>query len=183
MAEERIVLIPQGVTVSASVSKVSVTGSKGTLERDFGIRGVSISVEGDKVRVGTDASRKKITSMVGTIEAHLKNMIIGVNSGFESKLKIVFAHFPINTAVEGNKFLIKNFTGEKKPRFAKIMEGVKVEVKDKDVIITGIDKEKVGQTGASIERATKIKSRDPRIFQDGIFIVEKPRGVDSESKK
>lgn len=177
MSEERVIQVPQGVTVSASGAKVTVSGPKGKLERDFEMRGISISTEGNKVVLKTDTARKKITSMVGTVEAHIKNMIKGVTAGFECKLRIMFAHFPINTAVEGSNFLIKNFTGEKNPRIARIFEGVKVEIKEKDVIVTGIDIEKVGQTAASIEQKTRIKSRDPRVFQDGIFIVEKARGA------
>ncbi len=41
------------------------------------------------------------------------------------------------------------------------------------MIVTGINKESVGQTVANIEQATKIKSRDPRVFQDGIYVVAK----------
>ena len=51
---------------------------------------------------------------------------------------------------------------------------VKVEVKNKvDVIVTGADIEKVGQTAANIERACRIRKRDRRVFQDGIYIVAK----------
>ena len=50
---------------------------------------------------------------------------------------------------------------------------MKVSVKGEDVTITGINKEHVGQTMANIEQATKIKGRDPRIFQDGIYLVDK----------
>ena len=51
---------------------------------------------------------------------------------------------------------------------------VEVEVKNKvDVIVTGADIEKVGQTAANIERACRIRKRDRRVFQDGIYIVAK----------
>jgi large subunit ribosomal protein L6 len=41
------------------------------------------------------------------------------------------------------------------------------------VVLTGIDKEKVGNTAANIEHATRIRKRDPRVFQDGIYITER----------
>ena len=51
---------------------------------------------------------------------------------------------------------------------------VKVEVQNKvDVIVSGADIEKVGQTAANIERSCKIRKRDRRVFQDGIYITSK----------
>lgn len=69
--------------------------------------------------------------------------------------------------------MIQNFLGERYPRKAEILETVKVEVKGEIITVTGIDKEKVGQTAANIERATKVKNRDIRVFQDGIYIVKR----------
>jgi large subunit ribosomal protein L6 len=88
-------------------------------------------------------------------------------------MKIVYAHFPMTVKVKGNLINIDNFLGERSPRVAKIMGDVKVSVKGEDVTITGINKEDVGQTMANIEQATKIKRRDPRVFQDGIYLVDK----------
>ena len=48
-----------------------------------------------------------------------------------------------------------------------------MEVKGDTVIVTGIDKELVGQTMANIEQATKVRGFDIRVFQDGIYLVEK----------
>ena len=51
---------------------------------------------------------------------------------------------------------------------------VEVRVVNKtDVVVRGADREKVGQTAANIERACRIKKRDRRVFQDGIYIVSK----------
>ena len=97
----------------------------------------------------------------------------GVTQGFEYKMKTVFSHFPIKTMVEGNEFIIQNFLGERSPRRAKILEGVNVDVKAENITIIGIDKEKVGQTVANIERATKVKERDIRVFQDGVYRISK----------
>jgi large subunit ribosomal protein L6 len=48
-----------------------------------------------------------------------------------------------------------------------------VAIKGDELIVTGINKEHVGQTAANIEQATRIKGRDPRVFQDGIYLTEK----------
>jgi len=72
---------------------------------------------------------------------------------------------------KGTELWIKNFLGEKKPRKAKIIGKVKIEVKGQDVRVHGADKEAVGQTVANIRTATRIREKDGRVFQDGIFIV------------
>jgi len=113
--------------------------------------------------------------MVGTFWAHIRNLIRGVTEGFEYKLKVVYAHFPIKLRVEGDEVIIENFLGEKHPRKAKIVGRVKVEIRGQEIIVKGIDKEECGQTAANLEQATKIKRLDPRVFQDGIYIVEKPK--------
>ena len=88
---------------------------------------------------------------------------------------MVYSHFPMKIAVKGDKFIIENFLGEKAPRSAMILAGAKVTIKGNEVFVTGSDLEKVSQTAANIERATKIRGFDPRVFQDGIYIVEKAR--------
>src|SRR4030065_2566176 len=93
-------------------------------------------------------------------------------------MKMVSAPFPIKASVNGDTFMIENFLGEKYPRKAKILGATKVNVKGDLVDLTGPDVEAVGQTAANIERATKIKGFDPRVFQDGIYIIQKPgRGL------
>ena len=116
--------------------------------------------------------------MIGTICAHINNMMKGVSKGFTYKLKIVYAHFPISVKVEGDKILIENFLGERAPRVAKIVGNTKVFVKGDDVIVQGINIEEVGQTAANIEQATRIKNKDPRKFLDGIYIYEKHEGLE-----
>ena len=117
--------------------------------------------------------RKKQKALTGTFVAHINNMIKGVTEEFEYKMKTVFSHFPIKTSVEGNEFVIQNFLGERAPRKAKILDGVTIEAKGDDITIRGIDKEKVGQTTANIERATIVRNRDIRVFQDGVYRTSK----------
>ena len=100
-------------------------------------------------------------------------MIKGVTEEFEYKMKTVFSHFPIKTSIEENEFIIQNFLGERAPRKAKILDGVTVETKGDDITVKGIDKEKVGQTAANIEKTTIVRNRDIRVFQDGIYRISK----------
>jgi len=173
-----LVEIPEGVEVQIEGSKIKVKGPKGELERDFshakGIRMRLFEEEGKKyVLVETFFANRKRKALVNTIAAHIKNMITGVTKGWRYKMKIVFSHFPINVKVVGDRVEIHNFIGEKAPRVAKILPGVTVKVQGRDVIVEGIDIEKVAQTAANIEQATKITEFDRRVFMDGIYIYEK----------
>ena len=98
-------------------------------------------------------------------------MCTGVTIGYLYSLKVVYSHFPIQLKMQGEKLEIMNFLGEKFPRTARILPGTTVKVGTDEVIVTGIDKELVGSTASNIEKATRIRDRDPRVFQDGIYIV------------
>lgn len=174
----RKVEIPEGVKVNIDGKRVEVIGEKGRLVRDFSNSPVSINIEDNQVVVYTDDTRRRAVAMVGTVCAHIRNMIKGVTKGFTYKLKIVYAHFPISVKVEGDKILIENFLGERAPRVAKIVGNTKVIVKKDDIILQGINIEEVGQTAANIEQATKIKNKDPRKFLDGIYVYEKHEGFE-----
>lgn len=175
--EKREIKVPEGVKVNINSRVVEVIGPLGKITRDFTSNPVSIEVLGDKVVVYTVWPRRREKSHVGTVAAHINNMIKGVTKGFTYKLKIVYAHFPISVKVDGNRVLIENFMGERTPRIAKIVGEAKVIVKGDDVIVQGINLEEVSQTAANIEQATRIKERDPRRFLDGIYIYEKLEGL------
>ena len=166
--------IPDNVSVEINGNEVVVKSGGKELKRTLSFPNVSIKKEDDKtVVIESLYPRKKQAAIIGTFASHINNMIKGVSEGFEYKLKIRYAHFPMKISVKGNEVIIDNFLGEKYPRKAKIMEGVNVKVSGEDIIVSGIDKEKTGQTAANIEQATRVKGRDTRVFQDGIYIVEK----------
>jgi len=111
--------------------------------------------------------------MVGTLAAHISNMIVGVTKGYEYKMKVVYSHFPIQLKSASDELVINNFLGERKSRSAKVLDGAKIEIGKDEVMVKGIDKERVGQTMANIEQATRVRGFDIRVFQDGIYLVEK----------
>ncbi len=167
--------VPTEVKVTMKGSELTAKGPKGQVIRDFGHPKVKVSMKEDSVHIECEYPRVKEKALVGTYTAHIRNMIEGANHGFEYAMKVVYSHFPMKIVVKGEKFVIENFLGEKAPRSAVILEGAKVVVKGNEVFVTGSDLEKVSQTAANIERATKIRRFDPRVFQDGIYIVEKAR--------
>jgi large subunit ribosomal protein L6 len=170
---EKEIQIPEGVTVTVNDGVVTVKGKKTELTRNLDHVRIDIKVVGDKIMLSCEYPRKAENALLGTFAAHIQNMVIGVTEGFEYKMKIVYSHFPVKVTVKGNIFVIENFVGEKHPRKANILGDTKVVSKGDEVVLTGANKEHVGQTAANIEKATKIKKYDPRVFQDGIYITEK----------
>jgi large subunit ribosomal protein L6 len=71
---------------------------------------------------------------------------------------------------------VENFLGERAPRKANFPKNVKVEVKGDDVYFIGPDKEALGQSAANVKRACRIRKKDPRVFQDGVYLYRKQLG-------
>ncbi len=158
--------IPQGITVKVDGHKVTVKGPHGEVQKAFP-KGTSMKVEGDKAEVVC-----KDAALRGTLESLLKGMVDGAANGYSRNLKLLYAHFPITIEVKGSDVTIKNFLGEKEPRRTVLVGSTKVQAKGQSVTISGPDKEAVGQTLANIRGAMKIKDKDGRIFQDGIYDAE-----------
>lgn len=167
------ITIPDNVEITLENNNLTVKGENGSLSRVFSHTKINLKINGNIIEVKCKSPKRKEKALIGTFVAHINNMIRGVTEEFEYKMKTVFSHFPIKTSVEGNEFVIQNFLGERSPRKAKILEGVTVETKGDDTTVKGIDKEKVGQTAANIERATKVKKRDIRVFQDGVYRISR----------
>jgi large subunit ribosomal protein L6 len=167
--------IPSGVSAVYENGFLNVKGQKGEVSKKLRFPKVEVKVETNKVVVGTDKLSKREKKIINTYIAHIKNLFKGVTEGFEYKLVVLFAKFPVTVELKGNQFLVKNLLGEKVPRQLIIPDDVKVEIKGgKEIVVSGIDKEKTGQVAASLEQLTKINNMDRRVVQDGIFIVEKP---------
>jgi large subunit ribosomal protein L6 len=177
MLMEKIVSIPDGVSVEIKDLTVKVKGPLGDLERNFASplfkEKIKLMAVQKAIKVLTPEHRRKIKSEVGCIAAHIRNMIKGVSHGWTYKLKIVYLHFPMSVKVVGKEVVISNFLGERAPRRALIMGDAKVEIKGDEITVRGLNIEDVGQTAANLERATWIPARDRRVFQDGIFLVSK----------
>lgn len=174
---QELVELPRNVEAKISNNKVFVKGPLGEIRRDFSHARVFLRLENERLIVEAAWPNKKRAATVGTIRSHIQNMITGVVKGFTVKLKIVFAHFPMAVKILDDRVVIENFTGERRPRMARIHGDVKIKVDGDDIILQGIDLEEVTQTAANIQRATHIKKKDPRVFLDGIYVFEKNEGM------
>lgn len=140
--------IPEGVTVNVGGNEVTVRGPKGELRRglpaDF-----SIVIEGNTLQVNAPETLKKNTrALWGTLRAHVANMVKGVSEGFEKKLE--FEGIGYRTEVSGGELILS--VGFTHPVRLKIPEGVSVSVSKNTILVSGIDKEKVGKFAAEIRK-------------------------------
>lgn len=158
--------ISEGVSLDYQNNKLKAKGPKGEVSRDFP-HTTQLKINGNDFTVS--APNKALEN---TAYAHIKNMMVGVKDGFKTKMKMIFAHFPMTVEIKGKDMFIKNFLGEKQPRKAVIVGDVKIEVKGQEVFVSGSNIEFVGQTVANIRTATKIRFKDGRVFQDGIYPIE-----------
>lgn len=170
---EKTVQIPEGYQVELNGNEVVVKHQGKENKKVFVLPDSKMSKVGQEIKIVSLKASKKQSKLIGTAVAHIKNMFSGMNEEFEYKLEVCNVHFPMVLKVEGNKLVIKNFLGETVDRVAEIVPRAKVEVKGNIVTVKSHDREAAGQTSANIEIATKIRCRDRRIFQDGIFMIEK----------
>lgn len=161
------------VEVKLEGTMLTLKGKKGEVSRNIQWKNVELKVEGNNIVVSAKNATKKEKRMIYTFCSHITNMIKGIQEGHNYKLKICASHFPMNVSVSGNELIVKNFLGEKFPRKIKIKEGVKVKVEGDLIEVDSVSKELAGQTAADIEQLTKVRNRDIRIFQDGIYIINK----------
>ncbi len=164
--------LPEGITASYELGVLSIKGPKGKLKK--GLLSPKLRIEaGTSIKIIADLLTKREKKLVGTFRAHIKNMIKGVTEGHTYKLKICSGHFPMNVSFKNNILEVKNFIGEKVPRKVAISPEVSLTINGSEIVIEGIDKEECGKAAAAIEQLTRRTGFDKRIFQDGIYIVEK----------
>ena len=165
--------IPENTEVTIDGNIINVKGNEGEIKREFNLGKIKLEKKDQEIILSCKLGTKREKKIMNTILAHIENMLKGVNEKFEYKLKICFHHFPITVDVKDDEAIIKNFLGEKIPRKVKIPKGAEVKVNEQEITITSVNKEIAGQTAANFEKTTKIRMKDRRIFQDGIFITKK----------
>ncbi|MBN2066875.1 MAG: 50S ribosomal protein L6 [Candidatus Diapherotrites archaeon] len=179
---EKKVELPEGFSPAIEEHTVTIRSGKGEASREFKAKGVSFRQQDSTIVLEGKPASRKMNALLATIASHIRNMAAGLQNPYQCKLAVVYSHFPMSISVKGSVVEINNFVGEKHPRVSKIRPNTTVEVKGKEVIVKGSSKEGVGQTAANLERATKVRGKDRRIYQDGIFIVEKTKQVEIQEK-
>ena len=148
----KTITIPAGVEVNvAAGNEVTVKGPKGTLTRQFSAL-MEIKQEENEIKVIRPNDEKHTKQLHGTTRALLNNMVEGVSSGFTKSLELVGIGF--RSAVSGNKLTLN--IGYYHPVEFAIPEGINAECKSAtEIIISGIDKQLVGEFAANVRASRK----------------------------
>jgi large subunit ribosomal protein L6 len=169
-----VIEFPEGIDVEMANNMIKLKGKAGEISQKIPPV-LPIKITGRKLEISVKNSTKKEKKILKSFVAHIKKTIKGVNEKYVYKLQVCFVHFPVTISYDEQKreILIKNFLGETKPRIAKILPNVDLKIEGDKIILSSANKDVVGQSAANLETATKIRGRDRRIFQDGIWITEK----------
>ena len=140
--------IVSGVDVKVSGQDVTVKGPKGTLERTFHER-VTIVVEDGEARVNRNDEDRKTRALHGLSRALLANMVEGVSAGYRKELSIVGVGY--RASLKGKN--IELLVGYSHPVEILAPDGITFEIPEQTrIIVSGIDKELVGQVAADIRK-------------------------------
>ena len=148
----RIITIPEGVTVENVDNVVTVKGPKVTLTQQM-LKDITMKVEGNQLTF--ERLNESAKAMHGTMNALVKNMIVGVTEGYAKGLEIVGVGYRFN--VQGKKLVIN--AGYSHPVEMEVPEGLTVEsVSNTEITVKGIDKMLVGEFAANIR---KVRQPEP----------------------
>ncbi len=148
---KQIISVPEAVEIKIEKKKISVKGKRGELEQalpDF----LRVVVKDSKLTVGVkNITDKRQKSLWGTMNRLIFNMIEGVTTGFEKKLEMVGIGY--RGEVKDDKLILR--LGFSHLIEYPIPSGIEIKVEKSFIIITGIDKQKVGDVAATIRRFRK----------------------------
>jgi len=143
---KKLIAVPDGITITVAKASVTVKGSKGELQIPVPAY-ITVKVDGQSCAVTRTGDGKNHREMHGTVRSCIVNMIIGVRDGYKRILDIQGIGY--RGEVQGNK-LIMNL-GKACPIEYTIPQGLEVAVeKNTRLIVSGINKEKVGSAAAKI---------------------------------
>ncbi len=140
------IAIPSGVEVNISSNSITVKGGKGELTYTTHPL-VTVKQDNNALKLVANADSKSAIALAGTTRAVLQNIVTGVNEGYERKLEIIGVGY--RAQVQGK---VLNLTlGFSHPVNFDIPEGISIETPSQtEIIVKGIDKQKVGQVAANI---------------------------------
>lgn len=150
---KQAISIPQGVNVTVDANNVvTVAGPKGTLSRNVH-KDIKVVVENNEVKVINVNDDKELSKFQGLSRQLINNMVVGVSKGFEKRLTINGVGYKIT---QKGQDLVLNI-GLSHPVELKAIDGISLSCDKNEVIIQGIDKEKVGQYACKVKDIKKVE--------------------------
>lgn len=163
--------IPDNIDVKLSGNEITVKGPLGDLRLDLS-SDITVNYIDKVISVKSTNNSKHSRAMSGTIRTIISNMVLGVNTGFEKKLSLVGVGY--RAQVTGDKLNMN--LGFSHPVIHKLPLGVKAETPSQtEIVIKGIDKQKVGQVAAEIRSYRKpepYKGKGVRYVDERIILKE-----------
>ena len=168
---KKAVAVPSGVTANVDGQTVKVKGPKGALQIVLP-DDVTVKMEGSGVKIDPRADTKRARSMWGTSRTLVANLVAGITNGFAQRLEITGVGY--RAAVQGKNLHI--LLGYSHDVVFAIPEGIAIATpKPTEIVISGIDKQKVGQVAAKIRAFRKpepYKGKGVRYAGEYIFRKE-----------
>jgi large subunit ribosomal protein L6 len=165
------IIIPAGVIAEIAGNKISIKGSKGSL--DFTHHNeVKIEIKPEGILVTKKGKTKEAPAIWGTTARLIENMIEGVTQGFQKKLELNGVGYRMNMA--GKKITLA--LGFSHPVEVQIPDGIDVKIEGNALTVSGIDKQKVGQFAANIRRLKPVEPYKGKGFKYAGEVVRRKEG-------
>jgi len=168
------ITMPEKTEATFNAGALSVKGPKGSLNRDFR-SDIKIVVDGKQISLSVPKENNQTKALWGTYASHIKNMVKGVNDGFEKKL--ILEGVGYKSQVTGTKLILA--LGFSHPVEVEIPIELKVKAEKNLLTISGIDKELVGSFSAQIRDLKKPEPYKGKGFHYSDEIVRRKQGKKS----
>ena len=147
------ITVPSGVDVTIDGARISVKGPKGQLEHTLAAP-ITATFEDGQVIVARPDDERESRSLHGLSRSLINNMVLGVTEGFSKALEVVGTGYRVQAKGQDLEFAL----GYSHPVPVTCPEGITFAVEGNKVTVSGIDKQKVGETAANIR---KLRNPDP----------------------
>lgn len=143
------VTLPSGVEIRIDNNEIIIKGKQGEIKQKFRPNLVNILIDNNEIKFEPKVVSRASDALSGTLRSLVFNMIIGVTEGFKKKLQLVGVGY--RAKAEG--MLVNLSLGFSHPVVYQVPDGITVETPTQtEIIISGFDKQKVGQVAAEIRR-------------------------------
>jgi len=147
------ITIPEDIKINVKDNKIEINGPRGNLVIDLK-PGLEIKMSNKELRLVGKNKTREVSALLGTTRSLIQNAIFGVKEGFEKRLELHGIGF--KATKQGNDLVLE--LGHSHPLVVKPLPGVNLAVEKNIIIVSGINKQQVGEMAARIR---KLRSVEP----------------------